>query len=367
MFRFITALSVALLVTLVEPISVLDAESVPQKRATVDTTLQRAKAAREAIETREKDVAQSIGELLSELETTISKIPSPALEEEQQALDHLKDVAAVLCEQSENILKKREAYARDFRSLQEALESAPAEFRQAGEAFRQYAQDEPFEDIQGVYHGLAESWDNLAKQTEQRANEPSGPDVDEWEAGCRYIASIARFASRLEEHLDAFPSTDQLNRQRKYSEELQSLIKHFETLKELLQEFNSRLANDALASNLRTAPSTRTSTSPVRLVSHTKTPSDTPPRTTSATSLPNHATNSDSAGQVPDSVSQPSYLQRQVTVRASLNPNDVIPKDPSATNVAQLSHTASSRRESQASATQPRTSGVPAHHRGYYR
>jgi hypothetical protein len=254
MFRNIFTILVAISAVLVEPICSGGATEVSQALVGQDPRLQLASQARQAIEKQEIAVAESVDALLTQLDTAITKLPSETLEQEQLALEHLKQIAAALREQSEAVLSKRESYARNFESLQEALEDAPAAFRKAAEAFHEYAEKEPFEDIKAVYLSLAETWKGLATKIEERAKEGGGPDLAEWDESCRYIESIATFAKRLEEHLGAFPDADWLNRQQRFSSELQTLIKRFSRLQQLLKQFNSQLTTEALAEDLRESP-----------------------------------------------------------------------------------------------------------------
>lgn len=253
-----------------------------------DPRLDLAEQARKVIESRERAFARSQEELFKVLDEAIAKMPSEDLTQEQLAITALREIAAILRKAADEIVAKRDEYLAAARALQKAKRASAPIFRQAEQAYRDYAAAENYQTISDDYLLLADTFAAFADRLEQQATEEA-PDEEAWSKTLDYIARTAIFLQRLERTLSLLEPLDSAAQRAKYSEQLRSYIEYYEKLRDALKALHASFTSQAVATDLRPAPAPQKLRTPVRLASQSK---PVPTSLTTSVSRPQQATES---------------------------------------------------------------------------
>ena len=263
-----------------------------------DPRLRLAETASETVE-RAEEIATEAGEMIvSEIDKAFAAINEILGDMDRQREEHpdrivraeyaltsIRKAANELLMLARSLAERQAVYIHNVESLKMAMLAAPVTYREAAKAFRAYAaEDEKYTDIRGDYLLMAEVWESLAVQLEQRAGELEPDSIDTKET-LVYVARTAVFLQRLVAHLEALPRLDSLEMHERYREQLQRYIQSFERLREQMRLLHNDICSEAISSTLRAKPAiqvpVQTTTSVIQLAANSVEPSPqaaTPPR-----------------------------------------------------------------------------------------
>jgi hypothetical protein len=221
----------------------------PPVQASKDPATEVAQAASKRIEADEVRWAERTEELARALQVFSPGVVN--LAQERPPLATLREYVKKLQQGSGEVVVKHERWAQASEALLASLRSAPKSYQAAAELHREFAAEARFAANRDQYLLLAETWEDLARQAEQRVK---GLDLDTNKDGLvDFLKEAALFQQRFSETLDALPHSADPNSP-KYSKMIANLsvtVGRYGELRAKLELLRDKVGSEAVNNGLR--------------------------------------------------------------------------------------------------------------------
>jgi len=157
-------------------------------------------------------------------------------------IDNLIETTRNLHVTAREIISQKDDYVRTLRSFEEPLRRAPAELRQAAELFKQFSEEEEYENLRSDYIAMSEVLGALADRYELLQEQfAQGTMEKEYLEMIAYLEREALMLERFEVTLEIVEPSIRLSEAILYIEKLRAYIRSVEDFRSKLRRINDTL------------------------------------------------------------------------------------------------------------------------------